>query len=547
MKYRRHIQIAAVLLILCTGALYATVLHASYYYAGALARANTYEEIRIADSVYIVTQGRVALNENKISGLSAFRPLRLAYKKVQAERSPLLALPGVDPSKLDRALQTLRTEQTFLAKLQTNPTETRLVDTALYPVQFLESASLLEQARQRFITSGDESDAAEYSKLLKETIDAYRHDLSLFGAAFQTLTPPTARTYGTLMNTLDRPSMIRALESLEISIERTGHKALTRELCTYAIVALCGENNLYLPEIATSSSAETASTPLIREVITVYKSAAYPLGNTPVVSLTSSACIPSKMPASFTFFRYGTSTQDAYITPFYAGDIILVNSSRYLSSSFYRYFNDNGVTYVLVDPLTYYECFEALNDFSSSLTNLAISYFARDNDAGRYIATTTAEHIEVLSGRLKGGLIIENDATSYIYTLNDALPATRETKQLHRSLEEFALALSYKTAGLSELVSTISLFESGNRMIAKDGGTFDIGAKNLFYTRSGFGSLFLTTHPDISGSGEPIFPPNELPADSMPYEYFSDLRLVQGLQEVIQSDLGFFRTAHIQK
>lgn len=545
MKPINGARILGVLLIGGAGLWYVSHLSAASFYADELGKAHVYEHVVIGNASYIVDRGTVTHNGTPVPRRQSFRVLSLAYEKVLAERSPLLALPGVQPDRLMAAVVLLKDQQEQFARSQKDTEEADLVRSSLFPIQFLESAAALEQARKTFIGTGNAADAARYRSLLKSTAHAYTHDLEQFRVAFQAVVPTNVPAYGTDTYIIDYSGTTRALDMLEDGIEKMKRTLWMRTLCRHGMTGACNPDEIQLPETQSSGEEAVPDLKMIREVTALYKAAGFRLSDEPSVTLTSSSCIPNGAPATFSFIRYGTPGDNQYLTPLFTGDILFIQSASYGSAPFYQYFKDNGISYVPVDPLTFYECPEASRDFASTRSVLEIIRFAKEHDPSLYLIDSDLGTISVLRNRLLGTMVYERDAEAYMSALRTALPLTQQTESLRRILDELFLASSYKTAGLTEFVSTIVQFEEGNRLIAKRGVSFDTGARNLFYIRSGFGSLFLITSPAVLNASTSPFRVNTMTKSQKPYVQYSGIKTGPGIRATIQKDMTFFWNTHI--
>lgn len=547
MRRLNRTLIICALVIGGVGFWYTNQLFAASWYADELANARAYERVVIGNSTYVVDRGSVTQGGTPVPWRQSFRVLSLAYEKALVERSPLLALPGVQPDKLISAVALLKEQQEYLALSQKDGGEEDLVRTSLYPIRFLESAASLEQARHTFIESGAQADAAHYRSLLKSTLHTYAHDLKQFRSAFQTVVPSNAPAYGTDTYIIDYPGMMGALAMLEKGAGNMRRSLLMRTLCTRGIIVACNPDDIRLPEIQNRDKEVRTGVDVTQDVTALYRAAGFKLSEEPSVTLTTSSCIPDNTPATFSFLRYSNPASEHYFAPLFTGDILFIRSALYTSSPFYQYFHDNGIGYVPVDPLTYYECPESARDFASTLAILEIIRFAKAYDVSLYLTDSEASHVQMLRKRLLGTMVHERDATEYISTLRTILPSTEETEPLHQALDALSLSLSYKAAGLTELISTIVQFEKGNRVIAGRGVAFDVTAKNLFYIRSGFGSLFLITSPAVRNPGTSPFRRNSMTESEKPYVQYSELTLTPAIRATLQKDMDFFWDTHISR
>ncbi len=536
------IVLAVIIGLLCVNRFYA-----ASFYATELANARAYERVVIGNSLYVVDHGVVTQSGISVPLWQSYRALSLAYDKVLAERSPILGLPGVEPDKLASAVALLKDQQDQFALSQKHAKEADLVRTSLYPVRFLERAAALEKTRQLFIESGNAADAARYRELLTTTEHAYKNDLKQFRSAFRTLIPASTPSYGTDTYIIDYAGVAEAFAMLEDGIAEMERTLRMRTLCRYGITFACNPNDIKLSETQSPGKEVPTNLSMTHEVTSLYKAAGFRLSNEPSVTLITSSCIPDDAPATFSFLRYSNASSEYYLAPLFTGDILFIRSEQYTSSPFYKYFYDNGIMYVPTDPLTYYECPESVRDFASTRAVLEIVRFAKEHDVSPYLSDSDAGHVRLLRDRLLGTMVDEHDATEYISTLQAALPASDETEPLHRALDTLSLSLAYKTAGLTELISTIVQFERGNRVIADRGVMFDVNAKNLFYLRSGFGSLFLITSPAVRNPSTSPFRRNIMSESEKPYVQYSEMTMTPSIRAALQKDMDFFWDTHIRR
>ena len=516
--------------------------HAHDYFSKALADAGITTYVSIDGLPYQVDEGVVTVHGKIIPNQRSLAALKLAYEKTLAERSPLLGFPGVNPEKLSQAVLALEENQRRLAESQASPLDAYLVRTALYPLRFLKSAALLEQARQDFITSGDAYDALRYRMVLAETSQAYRDDLKRFSAAFQRAVPTDTLPYGTVTKIIDRAGSLQALAHLGDEIVAVEISRRNRTLCILGITSKCTPQSLMVPHIQSAAQ----STALQKEGVSddvrnLYTSAGFPLSDGPSVVLSDSSCVHGYTSQTFSFMRHGAPLLGKYVAPLYTGDLILVKSSSYEKSFFYHYFSDKKVAYVLTDPLAYYECPTASSDFASTLSILHAVHFAEMHTLSQYLQSDIASSVTALGEKISStDPVHENDVVAYLDTLLLHLPQTKEDTAAYRELMDISLGLSYKTAGLTEYIGNLVEFENQNRAISEKGVDVNISAENLFYLKSGFASLL-----HIPNNRNDDFRPNTLPAKSQPYVYYSDLDHSPLARENISADLIFFKNLHL--
>ncbi len=513
------------------------------YFSKVLADAGITTYVTIDDLMYKVDEGVVTANGKMISNQRSLAALKLAYEKTLAERSPLLGFPGVNPEKLSQAVLALQEHQRRLAESQANTLDAYLVRTALYPLRFLKSAALLEQARQNFITSGDAYDALRYQMMLAETSQAYRDDLKRFSAAFQRAVPTDTLPYGTVTKIIDRAGSLQALAHLSDEIAAVEISRRNRTLCILGITSHCTPQGLMVPRIQPTTQSTTPQKKGVSDdVKNLYKSAGFPLSDGPSVVLSNSSCVHGDTSQTFSFMRHGAPLVGKYVAPVYTGDLILVKSESYAKSFFYHYFSDKNVAYVLTDPLAYYECPTASFDLASTLSILHAVHFAETHELPPHLQPDVTASVMTLEKKLSStDSVHENDVAAYLDTLLLQLSQTKEDATAYRELMDISLGLSYKTAGLTEYIGNLVEFENQNRAISQKGVDVNISTGNLFYLKSGFASLLHIPN----NQNDDDFRSNTLPAKSQPYVYYSDLNHSSETRENITADLIFFRNLHL--
>ncbi len=514
------------------------------YFSGALATAGVRTTVTIDGLRYEVSGGVVTANGAEVSDRHTLAAQKLAYEKTMAERAPLFGLPGVDPARLRQAVRALHEKQRQLAKSQKNTVDAYLMRTALYPIHFLESAALLEQARKDFISSGDANDAMRYETLLIETSQAYRSDLRQFRMAFLTSVPSDTPPYGTVNKIIDRTATIRILSSFGDRIAEVEHVRRNRAICILGKTSACDPRDIATPHIppVAQNTIKNKGAPV--ETESLYREAGFPIKDGPGVELSESSCVDERAYRVFFFMPHGAPILGTYIAPVYTGDLILVKSKPYAESFFYHYFYENEVEYVLTDPLAYYECPAASSDFASAISTLHVARFAKTHDFSPLLQSDVARSVAALKTSLSSAeLVSERDAVAYLNTLLFHLPHTAENEEAVRELTELSLGFSYQTAGLVEYIGTMVEFEDQNQSISKRGVDFDTSARNMFYLKSGFSSLLRIPHTQSDAE----FRPNTLPKSSQPYTYYSDLYQSPEIRERIRADLAFFRNLHLGK
>jgi hypothetical protein len=86
-----------------------------------------------------------------------------------------------------------------------------------------------------------------------------------------------------------------------------------------------------------------------------------------------------------------------------------------------------------------------------------------------------------------------------------------------------ALAFRYHSARTDQIIRNIAWAERANAELVREGVEADLDVSNLFFSRSGFTSLFMAHNPSFVGDGLTTFAPANIPPSAYPYTYFSTL------------------------
>jgi hypothetical protein len=176
----------------------------------------------------------------------------------------------------------------------------------------------------------------------------------------------------------------------------------------------------------------------------------------------------------------------------YVGDIRLIEIRKLGDLGFYRDLEARGIRYVLSPPLLHYECMDEALDYAAIFaTQLAV-------EAGGSAPSVRYE---------ADGIAIANEHAS---------SGRPEDMGL-------ALAFRYNSARTDQIIRNMAWSERANAELVREGVEADLDVSNLFFSRSGFVSLFMAHNSSFAGDDLTTFAPANIPPSAYPYTYYSSL------------------------
>ncbi len=507
MKHPLKYSILTALILICV--YIAFLLHAYLFFTGELRKQGITESVRVGTQTYSVDKGVVHLGDKRIIGITALRALRIAYAKSLAERSPLLGLEGTDPKFL-RANTTLlaktmdrisqRQKESLDSKLmdtvlypagssqqQIETGDSQLVRTSLYPIDFLYALANLETARKQFIASGSENDLHSYRGLFDVVIESGMHDSKKLLDAFmyKTFSKKTLRI-PSFAGTATVPSTIESLQSISSALTTQKQRAIERDWCLSGMTWFCPFLSFPLL-LATQFDDDTKRESLSQKVTradidsilrAVAATSTYDKIFAPV-RLNKSSCL-SSLPPPYSLvaarnvkvnFQLLTNLDNMYFIPT-AGSSGPV--PQFLRDTY-------GLSYIKVNPFTFYVCPHLLEDVSDAQATLRVASIAR-----KYPEIDNSNNHVLLTGT-------PDDVSAKAY-LTEAIHAARSEhlpEPYVQEILETALIFNQRSAGLEGIVGQIAYINAHDLETAISGAPFDVTADALFLTHMAIPSLFL--------------------------------------------------------
>lgn len=538
------------ILALLGGAVYLSSLFTHHeenlrvFFSDALRSARIEEDVLIGETRYHVQAGNTYKNGQPVPDYEALSALRLAYEKTIARRTPLMAIAGTDPDDLEDAIRALEETRSHLAELQETPHETFLVQSALYPIAFLRSLAELERARLAFIESGSQFDAWKYRIAMRDIFSIYRHDLYVFRRAFLRGVPENVRGYATPRKIITRHGILRALDDLTRGINKTESRFRRRLDCTHGRQDLCAHEDLLLPKLIEppEQSVSPQASSLVRKVTSLLVSAGIPLDTTDssTVLLSKSLCTePDRAGPFYSIYPDETGKYRGQRILF-TGDLRFVRSEEHRRVPFFDYLKERRVAYVLV-PLGHYTCLEIGHDWGRLFSTLAVRDVAVHSPLSAIAPWEMLGKLKKLEASLTSSIVKERDAVEYVATAQRLTVETEIPQDILKKIEPLLLQIHNKSTNLDQMVLDVARTEGEAAHLNKKGIAIDISVPYLFFVRSGFPLLFLSTNPSAVGTLEDLFEVKTTPADSEPYLYYSSMRLDSRIREVLVHDVTLRR------
>lgn len=470
----------------------------------------------------------ISFAQGKVStlGLSKsenLRALRLAYAATLAARSPLFALPGTNPDDLRYATAQLRLQALELAALQTDTQLANLVRDNLYPVDFLDAAADAEAARVTFITNPREETMQEYDRALEQEVSLYRRTLDQFEHAARQALKPNMPPYVAAGKLVSRERILGGIQTLRSGFNGMDTVRVRRALCIRGVVYFCSTTDLKtptIPEVPTHKLTEE-EVRAAQENRDLYIESLRPglegeiLRGAPVYALSKAVCAPDS-PGSPTYvLAVGSSTPSipARMRGVYVGDIRLIDIHKLATLPFYSDLQSRGVEYVLSPPLLHYECMDEVLDYSAIFSTQLVMDAEQQTPTVRY----------------------ESDAIALANTL------AQDGKSEHLS---FALSFLYHSARMDRVARDIVWSERANSELVREGIAADLDATNLFFSRSGFVTLFMAHNRSFVGPDISLFEDASVPRSAYPYTYYSTLTSPVEKTQIIK-DVKFYIQLHL--
>jgi len=472
-------------------------------------------------------------------------PGGLLYQQALARWDPILALPGVNPEELLQEVVGLRTTAEEVASRQSDTQIGALVREALYPLRFLTALAELEKARLSFLGSGSQEDYKAYYAAQDKALGRYLSDLERFRRAFAMAVPVDIGQYATEKKIITRENTLLALDTLRSNALEVQRKLRERGACL-SEVSLCPQ--LTMPSFSSSQPMGATGEELsqTRRVQSLFTRAGYPIKNTPLILLSQSACIVER-PKTALLFGFvhlpAIGVIASSTSPIYLGDIRFVDSTKYATLPFFKYFTQQDVTFTPSDPLSQYACADSYKDVGAVLAIRDVGDFAITSRLSQYVSGAPGNALRAIEREFEASeILLEESSKSYLQGALanlEALPLP-----LQHDVATLSIQMETKSRGLLHVVHTMQFYEKTNMLISRKGLDIDFGALYFFFTRSGFVSLFLSDGLYVENDIPALFKPNDLPSERQPYLYYSSMNKTPALEKKLIHDMQIYHATH---
>jgi hypothetical protein len=476
--------------------------------------------------------------------------LLLAYKKVSATRSPLMALAGVDLERFDDSVALLEETRKALADIQPTGAQRRAVQSALYPIEFLRSASALEQARRSFVRSGKESDGRLYSKALSDTARLYKKGLTVFKSAVLAHVPSSFPPYITVENEIDYAGFVGSIALLKNSAEETARMIAERERCFSGVVSSCSAADIRPPELtapprdplsanALAQAKQRLLWPALKKQLAQTDTAVEPF-----LVLAAPHCTRNTPGTSVFLLRGATAANgSAYTIPTLVSNERLIDARAQTDTPFFKFFLQRGATYVPHNPFVYYGCLEYERDVQAIFAIAAVKTFTPvaplTNAAPKDILKLKELEELLFSG---AQALYENDAVQYVALAERMATAGTLSPEDRARVFDLALAVRNGSAGFENRIFFTSKVERENVALYKNGVPIGLEAPYLFYTRSNLSAFFMAYNPSFVGADKTLYKKTLTPPAEEPYLYYDSLSAAE--KEKADEDALYYRYLH---
>ena len=184
-----------------------------------------------------------------------------------------------------------------------------------------------------------------------------------------------------------------------------------------------------------------------------------------------------------------------------------------------------GLTYLKVNPLTFYFCPYLLSDVSSAQATLKAAAIAR-----AYPDVPNSFRTPLITGTPS-----EQNAKAYIQEAHTSMHEQTLPEPYVRDILSVSVMFSQKSAGLDAVVGQIVYINKHDLNLVRDGAPFDLSARTLFLTHTAAASLYL--FPQI-GALSPLIPSTPSDTESLFKQYLPLPTILQlDTENTIVSDM----------
>ncbi len=518
-----------VLLCILTGAYtaYQNRLNDSInYFSEALKAVKTSEIVFVKGQPYTVENGKIVNTTEKISPRRRALILRTAYAKIVAMRNPPFALPGADLDSFARGVNGLAATRRAFVDTDERWIDRMLASRTFFPVDTLKASLEAEVARRAFIRSGNEDDLALYREATSGIAPHYLRESFFFTLTFRWLAPDDIM-YVSEQHRITKENSLATFGILRDAMREQSRTFSAFSDCISGLVSSCDARKLQYPVVDVFDTArvdiDPASYAAVRSFYESLAGSGAPEAE-PDVLLSKGYCQNPELPPLVGFAKNRS-------VPIVreAADVRFLPLVEYVDVSFFKYFIDNGFSYVPSSPFSHYTCMFVPYDESAAFAVLAVGKFV----AKHTLSTAVSDQgLRQTFGRFEVALsgpapLDERDARAYVRT---ALADGNIAREYEADLLELALMFRYRSAGSGYFLEQVATAEANNIKNIRENVPTQVPLDQAFFTRTAFAALSLIVIPDVPP--DKLYGPSSLSRDETPFRYLTDL-----MSEVPLADL----------
>jgi hypothetical protein len=473
---------------------------------------------------------------------------RVLYAQTLAHNNPLLALPGTDTKRLaDNAAHLAALEEHFIEANASSSNVALL--RALYPTDFLTKLATLEDARRRFVVSGNANDLAAYESAASAAFSAYQQDAQAFARAFVRAVPAQSARFATDGDIVSRADILASVDTLVAATRDTQVRFAARVRCTNGDISRCIAGDLHMPTIAavperTVTTLELAQARTVRNINAQAHEDILTL-NGPMYLLPSTTCV-ANIPGAPLFAFFTPLKDKSYSGPFpiYVGDIRFNDTNTARGGPQFKAFSNalkQRVDYILDSPMVHYSCTSLAHDSGALFAMQATYEFAQSHTLSAYATTTL--HTQALRALERPNISIVSQHMVEMYL--DTARTLSLPSDLATEMHDLVLAYVFKSQQFNANVGAILNDEESNLTLVRLGWPISVDVPYVFFIRNSVQMLLLADNQSAVGVLPKLFPPNTLPKEKEPFVYYSQLPNTPATHKQLVEDIRFFYMIHI--
>lgn len=502
------------------------------FFSTALRAAHISSTVTVRGVSYRVKNGEVTIMDGTpITGSRALAALRLAYAQTTARRAPLLALPGVDPDKLKSAVAKLEASQQTIISMQATSSDAQLL-ASLYPLQFLATLPLLEEARRQFIASGSDADLHRYHAALHASLEAQAADIDAFSNAFNGALKRKGEQKITMPGfggSITSDALIAGTANVRERVQEVQALQAAREACFAGTYAKCELADIKLPALPDSlptSELPKSMRAQVQDIRSMIDSLVQMPQPSRTIVLSSSFCLAA-LPGPYAFLDNAeilgvNALNDIFFQPINAATEKQSPHLTYLAKTY-------KISHQKMSPMLFYMCPTIGGDTGRIRAIEQIDAFA-----GAHPSIAKAE-----SAVLRTAPELREDyAVAYLRAaLTEAATSTPEQNEL----TDLALMYLDRAAGLDEIISIIALTNSHQAALVARGVPFGGFKWEMFFSHSAYPTLFLSLNPSAGTSSVALQTPDKTNRDHLLKKFvpYSSLKSSLSRDEILHNLRAF--------